>query len=78
MWLFDIKFQLTQVWNEKKMNRFALALAKGQIVGLLEHDDDLSRSSNERSKKTRLKEDIDLRSISINGQYNHISRITEN
>jgi len=28
------------------MNRFALALAKGQIVGSLEHDADLYRSSN--------------------------------
>lgn len=47
------------------MNRFALALVKGQIVGSLEHDDDLCRSSNESSKKTGLKEDIDLRSLSM-------------
>jgi len=60
------------------MNRFALALAKGQIVGLLEPCDDLSRTSNESSKKPRLKEDIDLLSISINGQHNLVSRIAEN
>jgi hypothetical protein len=34
------------VWKEKKINRFALALAKGQIVGALEHYDDLFRTSN--------------------------------
>jgi hypothetical protein len=60
------------------MSRFALALAKGQTVSLLKLYDDLSRTSNESSKKSCLKEDIALLSISINGQHNHVSRITEN
>jgi len=55
------------------MNRFALVLAKGQIVGSMERDDDdLSRSSNESSKKNHHNEDRDLGSISINGQRNHV------
>ena len=68
------------MWNEKKKrNKFALALAKGQVVGSLERDgDDLSRSSNESCTKPRHKEDTDLSSISINGQRNHVSRITDN
>ena len=60
------------------MNRLGPALAKGQIVGSELDDDELSRSSNESSKKTHHKEDIDLGSISINDQRNHVSRITDN
>jgi hypothetical protein len=54
MWLFDIKFNVHK--GEKKMNRFPIALAKGQDVGSLEHDGDLSGFSNESSKKKHLNE----------------------